>query len=216
MRRGAKPAKAKGEGKRPVPRKSGKGEGSRVGDLEKRLAEALKREAEALEQQTATSEILRVISSSPTDVQPVFDTIVRSASRLCGGEYAIVTRFDGERLHLAALHNPRPGTATATAGVFPQVPRREASLTARALIDAVVVHVPDVETEELESSAREHYRRIMLRAVVAVPMVHDGRPIGVIAVSRGTPGPFSRRQIDLLQTFADQAVVAIENVRLFN
>src|SRR5262249_27802259 len=92
--------------------------------------------SESLEQQTATSDILRVISSSPTDVQPIFDAIVRSASRLCGGEYAIVTRFDGELLHLAAQHNPRPGTADATANFFPQVPSRETSMTARALIDA--------------------------------------------------------------------------------
>src|SRR5262245_16495737 len=90
--------------------------------------------SESLEQQTATSDILRVISSSPTDVQPIFDAIVRSASRLCGGEYAIVTRFDGELLHLAAQHNPRPGTADATANFFPQVPSRETSMTARALI----------------------------------------------------------------------------------
>src|SRR5262245_42302154 len=89
--------------------------------------------SESLEQQTATSDILRVISSSPTDVQPIFDAIVRSASRLCGGEYAIVTRFDGELLHLAAQHNPRPGTADATANFFPQVPSRETSMTARAL-----------------------------------------------------------------------------------
>jgi two-component system, NtrC family, sensor kinase len=180
------------------------------------LTQAHAQVSEALEQQTATSEILRVISRSPTDVQPVFDTIVRSASRLCGGEYAIITRFDGELLHLAAQHNPRPGTANETARFFPQVPRREASIAARALIDAVVVHVSDVETEELDSSTRETYRRLMLRAAVAVPMVHEGRPIGVIGVSRGTPGPFSRHQIDLLQTFADQAVIAIENVRLFN
>ena len=170
---------------------------------------------EALEQQTATSEILRVISGSPTDVQPIFDAIVRSASRLCGGEYAIVTRYDGELLHLAAQHNPRPGTADATAKFFPQVPRRETSITARALIDAAVVHVSDIDTEELGPSARETYRRISLRAVIAVPMVYEGRPIGVVSVSRGTPGPFSDRQIDLLRTFADQAVIAIENVRLF-
>jgi signal transduction histidine kinase len=170
---------------------------------------------EALEQQTATSEILRVISSSPTDVQPIFDAIVRSASRLCGGEYAIVTRYDGELLHLAAQYNPRPGTAEETSKFFPQVPRRETSIVARALVDAAVVHVPDVETEQSEPSAREAHRRIRLRAVVAVPMVHEGRPIGVVSVSRGTPGPFSDRQIALLQTFADQAVIAIENVRLF-
>ena len=170
---------------------------------------------ESLDQQTATSEILRVISASPTDVQPIFDAIVRSASRLCGGEYAIVTRYDGELLHLAAQHNPRPGTADATAKFFPQVPRRETSITARALIDAAVVHVSDINTEELGPSARETYRRISLRAVIAVPMVYEGRPIGVVSVSRGTPGPFSDRQIDLLRTFADQAVIAIENVRLF-
>ncbi len=170
---------------------------------------------ESLEQQTATGEILRVISRSPTDVQPIFDAIVRSASRLCGGEYAIVTRFDGERLHLAAQHNPRPGTADETAGFFPQVPRRETSFTARAFLDGVVVHVSDVEAEELESTARETYRRIMLRACVGIPMIHEGRPIGAISVSRGTPGPFSPRQIALLQTFAEQAVIAVENVRLF-
>ncbi|MGA8558730.1 MAG: GAF domain-containing protein, partial [Pseudolabrys sp.] len=170
---------------------------------------------ESLDQQTATSEILRVISASPTDVQPIFDAIVRSASRLCGGEYAIVTRYDGELLHLAAQHNPRPGTADATAKFFPQVPRRETSFTARALIDAAVVHVSDINTEELGPSARETYRRNSLRAAIAVPMVYEGRPIGVVSVSRGTPGPFSDRQIDLLRTFADQAVIAIENVRLF-
>jgi two-component system, NtrC family, sensor kinase len=179
------------------------------------LIEAHAQVTESLDQQTVTSEILRVISRSPTDVQPIFDAIVRSASRLCGGEYAIVTRFDGELLHLAAQHNPRPGTADETARLFPQVPRRETSITARALIDAVVVHVSNIETEELDPSMLESYRRIMLRAVVAVPMMQEGRPIGVVSVSRGTPGPFSHRQIDLLRTFADQAVIAIENVRLF-
>ena len=180
-------------------------------ELETRNAALL----EALEQQTATSEILKVISSSPTDLQPVFDAVVRSASRLCGGEYAIVTRYDGEFLHLAAQHNPRPGTADETARFFPQRPRREVSLTARALVDARLVHVPDIDAEELDPAARETYRRIRLQAVVAVPMMHQGRPIGVVSVSRGTPGPFSERQIALLQTFADQAVIAIENVRLF-
>jgi GAF domain-containing protein len=170
--------------------------------------------SESLEQQTATSDILRVISGSPTDVQPIFDAIVRSASRLCGSEYAIVTRYDGELLHLAAQHNARPGTADRTAKFFPQLPRREMIAT-RALVDSAVVHVPDIEIEELEPSVREFYRRIRLRAAVAVPMIYEGRPIGVVGVSRGTAGPFSDRQIDLLRTFADQAVIAIENVRLF-
>jgi two-component system, NtrC family, sensor kinase len=170
---------------------------------------------DALERQTATSEILRVISGSPTDAQPVFDAIVRSASLLCGGEHAIVTRYDGELLHLAAQHNPRPRAAEETEALFPQRPRRDTSLSARALIDARVVHVPDVEGEELEPSVRDAYRRMRLQALIAVPMVHEGRPIGVVSVSRGTPGPFSDRQLALLRTFADQAVIAIENVRLF-
>ena len=180
------------------------------------LAEANTELSEALERQTATSEILRVISRSPTDVQPIFDAIVRSASRLCGGEYAIVTRYDGELLHLAAQCNPRPGTADETARLFPQPARRDRSLTARALVDAEVVHVADIESEELETSVREAYRRIRLHAVVAVPMIQEGHSIGVVSVSRGTPGAFSDRQIALLKTFADQAVIAIENVRLFN
>src|SRR5262249_49393145 len=159
--------------------------------------------------------ILRVISSSPTDVQPIFDAIVRSASRLCGDEWAVVTRYDGEVLHLAAQHNPRLGAAGLASKFFPQVPGREMSITARALVDGTVVHVSDVETQDLDPSARELYRRIRLRAMLAVPMVHDGRPIGVISVSRGAPGLFSDRQVDLLRTFAAQAVIAIENVRLF-
>ena len=179
------------------------------------LTQAHAQVMESLDQQTATSEILRVIASSPTDVQPIFDAIVRNASQLCGGEYAIVTRYDGTLLHLAALSNPRPGTAEETATFFPQPPRREESPTARALVDAQVIHIADVDAEELGPSLRERYRRIRLRAVVAVPMLHEGHPIGVISVSRETPGPFSDRQIALLKTFADQAVIAIENVRLF-
>jgi GAF domain-containing protein/anti-sigma regulatory factor (Ser/Thr protein kinase) len=178
--------------------------------------QASKRELqEALEYQTATSEVLNVISRSPNQLQPVFDFIARSASRLCGDEHAIVTRYDSKLLHLAAQHNPRPGIADAQASFYPREPHVETSISGRAFVHAHLVHIPDIDTEQWEHSAREGYRKMGLRAAVAVPMMRDGRPIGVIGVSRGTPGAFSDRQIQLLKTFADQAVIAIENTRLF-
>jgi hypothetical protein len=104
MRRGTKPAKAKVQAKLPVARKSRKDEGSRVRNLEKRLAESLKREAEALEQRTATAEILRVISASPTDTQPVFDIIAANAARLCAARDAQVLRVEGDVLRLVSAY----------------------------------------------------------------------------------------------------------------
>ena len=108
MRRSAKPAKTKAEATGPVARKSRKNEGARIRDLEERLAEALKREAEAREQQTATAEILRVISASPTEVQPVFDAMAQSAARLCEAQFCAVYRFDGQVLAFVAHHGLGP------------------------------------------------------------------------------------------------------------
>ena len=177
--------------------------------------QASKRELrESLEYQTATSEVLNVISRSPNELQPVFDVIAQSASRLCGDEYAIVARYDGELLHLVAQHNPRPDSASETERWFPHPPVAP-SVLAPAIKDNAVVHISDIEDEELSQSALKAFRRISLRAVVAVPMIHESRTIGTIAVSRAVPGAFPQRQIDLLRTFADQAVIAIENTRLF-
>jgi signal transduction histidine kinase/putative methionine-R-sulfoxide reductase with GAF domain len=178
--------------------------------------QASKRELqESLEYQTAISEVLSVMSRSPNQLQPVFDAIVHSASRLCGDQHAILTRYDGKLLHLVAQANPRPGTTEAQIQLYPRVPSREAGVSSRAFFDATVVHVSDVEAEAFEPSAKELYRRMGLRAVIAVPLFHDGRPVGVIGVSRDKPGPFSERQVGLLRMFADQAVIAIENTRLF-
>jgi hypothetical protein len=124
MRRRAKPAKAKVEAKLPIARKSPKSEGSRVHDLEKRLAEALQREAEAQEQQAATAEMLRVISQSPTDVQPVFDTIAANALRLCVAPASGVYRFDGELIQVVALRNIDPGGVDAVRQAYPMPPTR--------------------------------------------------------------------------------------------
>ncbi len=213
MRRGAKPGKAKVEAKPPIAGKARKSVGSRVRDLEKRLAEVLKREAEALEQQSATSEILRVISSSPTDTQPVFDMIAENAQRLCDGHFCAVFRFDGELIHLAGHHGLSPDGAVAYERGFPLRPGRDSAI-GRAILDRALAHIPDVQADP-KYGQLTIARAVTFRAIAAVPMLRDEQPVGGVAVSRSRVGPFSDKQLALLRTFADQAVIAIENVRLF-
>src|SRR5512132_3040988 len=220
MRRDPTPAKAKSEAKRPVARKSPKNNDAKVRDLEKRLAEALEREAEAqrreseaLDQQTATAEILAIISGSPTDAQPVFDAIAVNALRLCDAKGAVVVRYDGEHLHVVAHHNVNPEAVERLKRQYPTAPDRHVPM-GRAVLDGAVVQVPDLQTA-VEFSGTVA-RQFGARGHVAIPLLHRGRAIGAIGISRPTLGPFSDRQIALLKTFADQAVIAIENVRLFN
>jgi signal transduction histidine kinase len=170
-----------------------------------------KRRAESREQQSATSEILRVIGQSPADVQPVFEAIVRSAVRLCEGVFSIVGRFDGEYIHFGAEHNFSPEALEAYRRWFP---RRAADdrLAGRAILERRVMNVPDVTAEFRFVPGQQEQG---FRSVLFVPMVRDGASIGVIGVSRMIVGPFPESQVELLQTFADQAVIAIENVRLF-
>jgi signal transduction histidine kinase/putative methionine-R-sulfoxide reductase with GAF domain len=168
---------------------------------------------EALEQQTATSEILRVISQSPTDVQPAFDTIAAAALKLCGASSVNVFTFDGELIHLAALVNLSPAGAEAMRGLWPQKPSRGMA-AARAILTGRMVEIPDV-LEDPDFSARDAAIIGNFRSILAVPLTREGRPIGAIAVGRPEAGPFPVSQGTLLETFADQAVIAIENVRLF-
>ena len=205
MRRGAKPAKAKVEAKRPVARKSRKNEGSvRVRDLEKRLAEAL-------DQQTATTEILKVISSSPTDIQPVFETIASNASRLCDGMWTVVVRYDGELIHLVADVNPRVDPAEHQRR-FP-APASHHVLAARPILEGVTIHIADVALDpDVNQAAMAAFK---IGAFLGVPMIRGDRALGSINISKEVSAPFTETQIALLRTFADQAVIAIENVRLF-
>jgi two-component system, NtrC family, sensor kinase len=213
MRRGAKRAKATGEARLPRASKSLKNEASRGRQLQKRLAEALERETEALKRETATREILRVISESKTDVQPVFDTIAERAMRLCGALHAAVVRFDGELIHLVALANMSAEGADALRRAYPRPPSRRTA-AARAILTRAIVHIPDVEDDPEYEMTREA-RTVGYRSVLSVPMLRDAQAIGAINVLGGETRSFSERQVQLLQTFADHAVIAIENVRLF-
>jgi signal transduction histidine kinase len=219
MRRGAKPAKAKAEAKPPVARKSLKSADSRVRDLEKRLAEALgqlqtrnQELTEALEQQAATSEILRVISSSRTDVQPVFDAIARHAVALCDGVGGVVVRYDGGIMRVAAFHNASAKARELHQTEYPRPPDRTVPVGA-AIVDRTIVHVPNLQASS--RFAGSPVQRSGRASMIAVPLLRDGEAIGAIGITRDEPEGFSDRDIALLKTFADQAVIAIENVRLF-
>ena len=168
---------------------------------------------ETLEQQTATSEILRVISSSQTDVQPVFETIAENSLRLCEATFSTVFRFDGELVHLAALRNLAPEGAAAIREAFP-MPLSRAGASARAIMTRSIVHIADVR-EDPEYALQGLAQTASFRSILSVPMLRDGQPIGTITVAADRTEPFPDKQVALLKTFADQAVIAVENVRLF-
>ena len=177
-----------------------------------RLFQELK---ESLEQQTATSEILGVIASSPTDIQPVLDTVAENAARLCDASNAGIWRTDGENYWLVASHGPVPFPVGGGGLVRPMT---RGSIAARAMIDRETVHTPDMSSPDAqaefpESSAAAQHTGI--RTVLITPLLREGVSIGAIHVRRTAVRPFTDKQIALLKTFADQAVIAIENVRLF-
>jgi len=169
---------------------------------------------ESLQTQTATADILKVISRSPTDVQPVFDAIAERAQALCNGIVSAVSRFDGELVHLVAFCGVSADADHAMRSAFPMRPGPR-SITGRVVVARAPVQIPDV-LQDPDYALKDEARESGYRSNLAVPMLRDGEVIGSIVVCRAEVGMFPEQQIRLLQTFADQAAIAIENVRLFN
>jgi signal transduction histidine kinase len=186
----------------------------RLADVLEQLRMRNRELGEALERQTATSEVLRLISRFQTDLEPVFDAIAAKAMDLCRATTGWVYRFDGELIHIAAAHSLRPEAVDVVRQSYPMPPSRGGG-TARAVLSRNVVYIPDIRVDDeyrLEALAKA----ADYLSVLAVPMLLESRPVGVVVVTGAEAGAFSERQIDLLQTFADQAVIAVQNVRLFN
>jgi GAF domain-containing protein/sensor histidine kinase YesM len=172
--------------------------------------------SESLEQQTATSEILNVIAGSPTDVQPVFDAIAESALRLFGAQSATVTRVVGDMVHLAALTGGSEDGIKAVQSSFPS-PASSSGIHSRVVSTGEPTFRTDIENDpDVSPAVKELARARGYRSILVVPMLRKGVAIGTIGVTRRDPGEFADHHIDLLRTFADQAVIAIENVRLFD
>ena len=176
------------------------------------LARGLRERDEALKFQAATGEILKVIRRSTSDTQPVFEMIVRNAVSLCNGFFASAFRFDGERLHLVATSIVDPAARKFLAGQYPRPPDK-AQMSGRAILARKVVRMEDALADPLYD--RRHAEIGSWRRMLGVPMMDRGEPIGVIVVSWTDAGPIPKAQEELLKSFADQAVIAIENARLF-
>ncbi|UWU71505.1 GAF domain-containing protein [Bradyrhizobium sp. NC92] len=192
-----------------------------IEELERQLQSAAAENAQlraelatARDRQSASAEILRTIAASPSDARPVFAAVASSAKRLLGGFSATVLQFIGDELHLVAF---TPTSPEADAGLKASFPRKITDFPTFALVrEGETIQFPDSEAADVPELNRELARLRGFRSVLFMPLMNRGAPVGMISVTRAVTGAFAPDLVQLLQTFADQAVIAIENARLFN
>ncbi|MEO6162688.1 MAG: GAF domain-containing protein [Candidatus Binatia bacterium] len=183
-----------------------------VARLKQTIAAQARDIRQGAEQQAATSAILHMIASSPTDLQPVLDTMAEYAARLCGADDAVIRRVEGNAIRPVAHF----GATRMAEGLGVLTPIERGGLIGRAVEAGRTLHVHDLRAAEAEfPGARDRGIAVGVRTALAVPLLRDGKPIGIIHIRRLKVQPFTEQQIKLVETFADQAVIAIENVRLF-
>jgi two-component system, NtrC family, sensor kinase len=170
---------------------------------------------ESLEQQTATADVLKVISRSAFDLDTVMNTLARSACHLCGAEGGALFLRDGDTLVCRGVEAVRPADE-AFMRANPVVPLDGDSNMGRAVLTATTVNIGDADSDENTSKLRRYQQKFGFRAFMAVPLIREGQGVGVLTVNRSAAGKFTPRQVELVQSFADQAVIAIENTRLFD